>query len=68
MKLELYTILFVLLSCRQLFEDHGNYDYSEVNSISIDSIKESYSVVQFDTLTITPYLKFKQEEIKKSEF
>lgn len=68
MKLELYTILFVLLLVGSCSKDHGNYDYSEVNSISIDSIKESYSVVQFDTLTITPYLKFKQEEIKNLSF
>ena len=50
----LWTSLLLLLiaSCT---EDKGNYTYSEVNKIQIDSIK-TYRITQFDTLTIEPYI------------
>ena len=38
--------------------DHGNYDYTELNEVSIDSIQEEYTVNRFSTLKIEPELKF----------
>lgn len=38
--------------------DHGNYDYTELNEVSIDSIQEEYTVNRFSNLKIEPELKF----------
>ena len=36
--------------------DEGNYDYQELNSLSISGVEEKYEVEQFSTLEITPTL------------
>lgn len=38
--------------------DHGNYDYTKLNEVSIDSIHEEYTVNRFSNLKIEPELKF----------
>lgn len=61
MRLYLY-ILAVLLVAAACSEDKGNYDYLPVNKITEDSISGTYSVVQYDTLTLKPYLRFQEGE------
>lgn len=38
------------------YEDLGNYNYSEINEIEVDTFRLAYEVVQFDTLTIKPII------------
>ena len=38
--------------------DHGNYDYTKLNEVTIDSIHEEYTVNRFGNLSIEPELKF----------
>lgn len=46
------VLALVLISC---YKDKGDYDYSDVNDVTIkDTTALSYTVLQFDTLTITP--------------
>ncbi|WP_288632840.1 PKD-like family lipoprotein [uncultured Butyricimonas sp.] len=58
MKKYLYIFITLLwvIGCA---DDDGNYSYSIVNEIGIDSIKETYTIDQFDILEIEPYLSFK---------
>ena len=54
--LYIFIVLFWAIGCA---DDDGNYSYSTVNEIGIDSIKELYTIDQFDILEIEPYLNFK---------
>lgn len=54
--LYIFIVLFWAIGCA---DDDGNYSYSTVNEIGIDSIKELYTIDQFDILEIEPYLSFK---------
>ena len=58
MKKYLYIFITLLwvIGCA---DDDGNYSYSIVNEIGIDSIKDAYSLDQYDILEIEPYLNFK---------
>ena len=58
MKKYLYIFITLLwvIGCA---DDDGNYSYSIVNEIGIDSIKETYTIDQFDILEIEPYLSLK---------
>lgn len=53
---KIITILCVLflVGC---YEDKGNYEYSEISTITIDSIKESYTAQKYKTLKIKPEIK-----------
>ncbi|GAB3662428.1 hypothetical protein GCM10028791_37490 [Echinicola sediminis] len=52
----LYIPLLLLLgSC---YEDLGNYDYQEINEVSIEGIEDHYSVLVGDELKIVPDLSF----------
>ena len=62
MKILLYMGAMLLLLAAACSEDKGNYNYLPVNTIVEDSIEGTYTVVQFDTLTIKPYLRFSREE------
>lgn len=42
-----------LVAC---YEDLGNYDYHDINELTVDSVKTIYTVDQLDTLKITPKL------------
>ena len=68
MKILLYIGAMLLLVIAACSEDKGNYSYLPVNTIVEDSIGGTYTVVQFDTLTIKPYLRFSREEIKDLSF
>lgn len=56
----LYIIItFGVVSC---YEDKGNYDYKEINEISISGIQESYERMKWQDLRITPQLSFSLHE------
>ncbi|MBP3229564.1 MAG: hypothetical protein J6M40_02320 [Prevotella sp.] len=46
-----FTMLLSISSCAS---DEGNYDYQEVNQLTISGIQDKYEVEQFSDLTITP--------------
>jgi len=57
------TLFVALLS--GCFADKGNYEYSEINEIVIDTtnFQMEYNVVQFDSLKIKPEIMFSLKEI-----
>lgn len=61
MKLQIYKILgcigLLTLSCACSNSDLGNYEYNEINEISIDGIEDDYSVLLGDNFKIVPDLK-----------
>lgn len=62
MKNILYIGLCLLLCCTSCMEDLGNYDYSEVNEITIEGIEELYTVYQAHAPMIAP------DKIKQTKF
>lgn len=60
------TGLFLLVSC---YSDEGNYDYRELNEISVVSPAEGtyFAVDRYDTLHIEPQLAFTQGAIDESQ-
>ncbi len=44
---------FCVTSC---YDDKGNYNYTDLNSVEITGIEDEYTVEQFENLTITPEL------------
>lgn len=63
--LNIFWILLLLAACSK---DNGNYDYRIVNTVTIDSVRDEYIVVQYDTLTIEPYLTFTEQDISDLTF
>ena len=66
MKKTLYICLvFILASMTSCYKDEGNYDYTELNDISV-SLEESgtvFYVDRYDTLRLSPRLSFSQQPI-----
>lgn len=50
-------ILLLGLAFSACYEDKGNYDYHEINELTVNQIDSIYSRDQFDTLYIQPELK-----------
>ena len=50
----IWALLLVSWSMTSCYEDLGNYDYREINELSVDSIAAFYTIDQFDTLKIDP--------------
>ena len=59
MKTNLWILIIGILLFSSCLDDEGNYSYSELNPIEIDSteILNSYRVTQFDYLVIDPAVK-----------
>ncbi|MBP5506677.1 MAG: hypothetical protein J6Y23_02375 [Prevotella sp.] len=59
----------VLLSMVACYEDKGNYDYTELNEISVVSPAAGtyYAIDRYDTLHIEPKLAFTQSEMDDSQ-
>lgn len=54
-KILLLAFVICLFSC---VEDKGNYNYHELNEVSVDSIKEMYSCIsKIDSIFVTPDIK-----------
>lgn len=60
------TIIYLcfLLFAVACMEDKGNYEYGEINRLSISGLEEFYSVEQMETLQLKPVITFSQEESK----
>ena len=60
LKLAILTIGF--LGAYSCFEDKGNYDYIELDEVTIETelegIQSSYAITKFDSLTIEPNVYF----------
>ena len=56
-------IIFVLLGLTACYEDKGNYDYTELNEISVVSPAAGtyFAIDRYDTLHIEPQLAFTQD-------
>lgn len=52
-------LVFVLSSC---YEDLGNYDYTEINEVTIKGLEDSYELQVGDNLEITPDLSYTLDE------
>lgn len=50
-------ILLIGTMLSACFEDKGNYDYNDINQLTVNQIDSIYSRDQFDTLFINPELK-----------
>ncbi|MDR0559223.1 MAG: hypothetical protein LBG92_03580 [Prevotellaceae bacterium] len=61
-------MIFGLIACLPLacIKDKGNYDYHDVNSVTISGIENSYFVPLGQPLKITPTLTFSVSETKDS--
>ena len=61
-----FVAAIVLTSC---YEDKGNYDYTELNEISVTApaVGTYFSVDRYDTLHIEPQLAFTQGVIDESQ-
>ena len=53
-----FLAIFSLIGC---YDDKGNYDYSELNEISLlpDAQDGLYAIARYDTLRISPELSFR---------
>ena len=69
MKLKYIISALFAIGIFACYEDEGNYDYQEINEISVDSLKEEYAVYMLaDTLRISPILKFTQDFTTEGRF
>ena len=68
-KLAILTIGF--LGAYSCFEDKGNYDYIELDEVTIETelegIQSSYAITKFDSLTIEPNVYFNGELVNGNE-
>ena len=62
-------IIFVLLGLTACYEDKGNYDYTELNEISVVSPAAGtyFTINRYDTLHIEPQLAFTQGTMDDSQ-
>ena len=69
MKFKIFTILALIGALWGCYEDEGNYTYSEINGITIDTVgrRTEFEVYQFDTLRIEPAVRFALEEVTDEE-
>jgi len=64
----LLSLLAVLLTVSSCYKDEGNYDYSELNDISVDmATGAAFAVDRYDTLRINPVLQFSKEVISEDD-
>lgn len=66
---EFFCSLFLLWSMAACYEDKGNYDYAELNEISVVSPAAGtlFAIDRYDTLHIEPQLAFTQGSVDDSE-
>lgn len=65
--MRIFGIMILLLLCYSCYEDKGNYEYKELNTIEIEKINlNKLYFVQGDTLLATPKLEFKLDSTDTS--
>lgn len=64
-KLFIFAAFFCLLSITSCFDDKGNYDYTVLNEIYVDTtgVQTTFTRSQFDSLVITPDIRFTEATI-----
>ncbi len=57
---KILLIAGIVLLVHACYEDKGSYDYIDLNEVYVDTtgVSLSYSISQYDTLSITPNIKF----------
>lgn len=64
---------YIVLACLvwSCYDDKGNYDYIELNSVTIDTvgtgILSEYALFRYDTLTIEPVVYFNNERVTETD-
>ena len=66
---KIFWLAGILLVVNACYKDKGNYDYVPLNEAYVDTtgIDLSYTISQFDTLSIVPDIKFALNEIDESK-
>ncbi len=67
--LKILVVILTLWSFHACYKDEGNYDYSEISEAYVDTVglDMTYSIDQFDTLTITPDIQFTIGDIDEAD-
>lgn len=64
----LVASVLLLASC---YEDKGNYDYTELDKVSIDTtatgMQDEYAIMRFDTLELSPRVFFQGREVTDAD-
>ena len=69
MKLKYIISALFAIGIFACYDDEGNYDYQEINEISVDSLKEEYAAYMLaDTLRISPIVRFTQDSTTEERF
>lgn len=68
-KLAYIYILLIAMTVQSCYEDKGNYMYSSLNDITIDTtgVQTHFVLSQFDSLSITPNIRFSVAPIAESD-
>lgn len=56
------VLVLILVLASACMEDEGNYDYNEINEVTIDGLEANYEVLKFDNFNIVPELSFSLDE------
>ena len=61
---KIFLIVGIVLLVHACYEDKGNYDYIDLNEVYVDTTGAtlSFTISQYDTLSITPDIKFTLSE------
>ncbi len=67
--LKIFVVLVSLWSLHACYKDEGTYSYSDLNEAYVDTVglDMTYSIDQFDTLSITPNIKFTLGNVDESQ-
>lgn len=59
--IKLASLLLAIALATGCYKDKGNYDYSNIDEVSIDTsgLASNYSIQRFDTLTLAPVVTYK---------
>ena len=64
---KLFLIPLTLLAATACYEDKGNYDYHELETVAIDTtntgIQSEYAIMRFDTLHLEPRIYFEGRQV-----
>ena len=66
---DILCLVFAIVSLMACYEDKGNYDYTELNEISVVSPSAGtyFAIDRYETLHIEPQLAFTQGEMDDSQ-
>lgn len=56
-----FVVLVAAIVVSSCMSDEGNYEYQEINEVTIDGLEASYEYLQLDNFNITPELSFTKD-------